>query len=308
MYFQKLNFIDATYMTIITVSTVGYSMMGELDNHGKLFVIILIFLTLGSFLYALSVVTSFVVEGEIREVFNVYRVNREVAKMKDHIIICGLGRNGREAAKELREQDEDYVAIERNKDTINNFIQLHPEAIVLEGDAADEEVLQKANVKNAKGIITCLSDDADNVYVTLSARELNSSLKIVARASQEHAISKLHKAGANSVVVPNMIGGRKMANIITKPALVDFVDFVSGQGDSRYDLEEIDCNEFPSIAGKPLGELEIKSHSGAMVMGYKDVKGIFHLNPPIHKEFEKGEIIFILGSREELKKFREVFS
>ncbi len=306
MVIEKHSFLNALYMTTITVSTVGFETIGGLSDQGKVFVIILIFLTLGTFLYAISVVTSFVVNGELRHLFKQYQVTKEVAKMRNHIIICGLGRNGREAARELIEQKVPFIAIESRKASLVAFQQVH-QILAIEGDATAEDTLIKANIKEAKGIISCLPNDTDNVFVALSARELNPKLKIVARASQENAISKLRTAGANEVVVPNLIGGRKMANIMTKPVLVDFIDFISGQGNSKMGLEEVDCKDFPAITGKALRDL-VKSNPGVLVLGFKDRTGGYHINPDSEKIFTNEDILFVMGKEDQINLFKKVFS
>lgn len=309
-FIEGYDFVDSLYMTIITMSTVGYEVLGEegLSIEGKVFVIFLIIFSIGTFLNVVSVITSFIVEGEVRSLFKDYKVNKEIEKLKDHVIICGLGRNGREAAMELLSYGSAFIVIEKDKNNIERFIESHPgEILVLEGDAIEDEVLEKARIQYAKGIITSLPNDADNVFVTLTARELNPKIEIVARASNESSITKLRKAGANRVVLPNYLGGRKMAKILTQPALVDFVDMITGEGQFNMDLREISCTNQPLLLGKSFRELDIRSKCGVLVLGIQDSSGKFELNPPANKNLESGDKIFILGSLSQIESFKTEF-
>ncbi len=298
--------LDALYMTIITMSTVGYETIGTLSQGGKVFVMFLIIFTLGTFFYAVTTFTTFIVEGEIRHVFRQYKVGKEVSKLKDHIIICGLGRNGREAANELMDQNISFIAIESKQEKIDDFLDHNPGELFIVGDATQEEVLLNANVKTCRGIITSLPDDAANVFVTLTARELNKTAYIVSRAANESTISKMHTAGANKVVLPNLIGGRKMARIITKPALAEFVDLITGEGETKLHLEEVACFD-KRLVGKTIGTLEIRRATGVLVLGYKGKDGSYHFNPNADKVVELNEILFVLGRDDQLKNFKREF-
>ena len=178
---------------------------------------------------------------------------------------------------------------------------------LLEGDATHEDVLIKAHVKSCIGVITTLADDAANVFVALTVKELNPQAHIVSRASNESAISKLMTAGVDKVVMPNQIGGRKMAKILTKPVLVEFLDLITGQGDSRLNLQEIECDRQPGLIGKSLADLKIKAQTGVLVLGYRDKDDKFHFNPGAGKIISNSEILFILGSTDQLKKFEELY-
>ncbi|MCB9230577.1 MAG: NAD-binding protein [Bacteroidia bacterium] len=306
MYFEDHSVLDAFYMTVITMSTVGFGTLHDLTPEGKIFVSILIIFTLGSFLYAISSLTTYIIEGEIRGIFETYRVNKEIKRMRDHIIICGLGRNGREAALELIGKRVPFIVVESNKETIESFRE-HYTFFALQGDATEEEVLIDANIKQAKGVITCLPEDAANVFVTLTARELNPNAKIVSRASHESTISKLHTAGASQVVLPNLIGGRKMARLLTNPALVEFVDAISGEGDSHFDLLDVPCSRYPTLVGQTIAELKVRERTGALVLGFKTSSGEFRINPPADKILNEGEILFVLGGPEQIQSFKNQY-
>jgi len=201
---EGYSFLDALFMTVITMSTVGFGTIGDLSSSGKAFSVLLIILSTGTVVYAITTITTFVVEGEMQQLFNKYQLNKKVGKLKDHFIICGMGRNGREAALELTRQKRDFVIIERDEEVIEEYTATH-KYLFIKGDATHEEVLEQAMIREAVGLVSSLSTDAENVYITLTARGMNPGLKIVARASNETTINKLKRAGADHVIVPNLI-------------------------------------------------------------------------------------------------------
>lgn len=304
---EGYELLDAVYMTVITMSTVGFGTVRELSAGGKVFSVFLIIISASTFVYAITTITTFVVEGEIQQVFNRYKVSKSVASLSDHIIICGLGRNGREAAVELLRQNRPFVVIEKNPSVIEEFITEVHEILVITGDATHEEILDKANINKAKGLISSLSTDAENVYIALTAREMHPKLEIVARASHESSITKLKRAGANKVIVPNLIGGRKMANMITRPSLVEFVEMVSGEGNPDLHLEEVFCANHPSLQGKNLAELQIRSRTGVLVLGKKHGDRQVELNPRADVPLVSDDRLFVLGTDQQLDRFRKAF-
>lgn len=304
---EKLSPLEAVYMTVITMSTVGYGTIGDMSSTGMVFAIVLIISSAGTFLYAVSTITTFVIEGEIKNIFQQYRVNKKVSKLKDHIIICGLGRNGREAALELERQNQPFVIIEKSEEIIRDFADHHEQVLVIQGDGTQEEVLEEAGIASAKGLISTLSTDAENVYITLTARTLSPRIQIVARASNESTITKLKRAGANEVIVPNMIGGRKMANLITRPALMEFVEMVSGEGSSHFHLEIFTCAHHEGLVGKTLAELNVRSRTGATIIGLKSGKRHVELNPPANKILEPDDKLFVLGEDKQLEWFKKIY-
>lgn len=304
---EGYRLLDAAYMTVITMSTVGFGTIGELGDGGKLFAIFLIISSAGIFLYAISTITTFIVEGEVRQLLTQFRVDKKVAQLEDHIILCGLGRNGREAASELIKQQQRFVAIEEDEEVIKDFVELHPTLLFIVGDATHEEVLEKANIHHANGLITAISSDAENVFIALTARQMNSKLKIVARASQPSSISKLKRAGANQVISPNLIGGRKMVNMMIRPALVEFFDLVTGEGDDNVQIKDIDCSQYPKLIGRSLAELKIRSETGVSVIGYKRPHRPISLSPNADATIAAEDRMFVLGTIDELAAFKAAF-
>ncbi|MEZ4824828.1 MAG: NAD-binding protein [Bacteroidia bacterium] len=300
---EGYNTLDAIYQTIITMSTVGFGTVTELSPGGKVFSILLIVVSAGVFVYAITTITTFVIEGEVQLIFNRYKASKTVQKLSGHIIICGLGRNGREAAIELIRQKQPFVVIENQQDVIDEFMLLH-QILVIKGDATHEEVLEEAGIHRARGLISSLSTDAENVYITLTSRQMNPSIQIVARASHESSISKLRRAGADKVIVPNLIGGRKMANMITRPALNEFIELVSGEGNHNLRLEVFDCRDHPELVGKTMAELGIRARTGVLVLGKKHAERPIELNPIATESLESSDKLFILGTDSQLTKFR----
>ena len=305
---EDYEVLDAIYQTVITMSTVGFGTVTELSPGGKVFSILLIIMSAGIYLYAITTITTFVIEGEVQQLFNRYKANKIVQKLSNHIIICGLGRNGREAAIELIRQKQTFVVVERDQGVIDDFMQTHEEEILaIKGDATHEEVLEQANIHKARGLISSLSTDAENVYITLTARQMCPHLQIAARASHESSISKLKLAGANKVIVPNLIGGRKMANMITRPALNEFIELVSGEGNPNLHLEVFDCNNLPQLVGKTLAELGIRAKTGVLVLGKKHANRAVELNPTARDKIESNDKLFIMGTTQQLADFKKEF-
>lgn len=306
--FEGYPWLDAVYMTAITMSTVGFGTLGELSSAGKLFSVILIIVSAGTFVYAITTITTFVVEGEVQYFFKRFQVNQQIAKLEDHVIICGLGRNGREVANELKEQHVPFIIVEEDEAVLKEYLESHPGILVLQGDATHDEVLEKANIREAQGLISALSTDAENVFITLTAREMNPRIKIVARASQESAEPKLRRAGADEVIIPNLLGGRKMANVITRPALVEFLELISG--DSRFNklhLEVFACKDHDELVGHTLAELHIRSRTGVLVLGRKSGSKSVELNPNAYEPLGEEDRLFVIGGTKQLTQFRDEF-
>ena len=306
MYIEGYSFLDALYMTIITVATVGYREVHELTDSGKIFTIFLIISSLGIFAYAVSNIAIYAVEGIFANYFKENKIKRMIKKMEDHVIVCGFGRNGKEAALTLAEENKKFIIIEQ-KENVAHFISEHyPDYVYIVGDATQEEVLLQAGVKKAKAIITTLPIDADNIYIILTAREYNPDIKIITRASDEHSPVKLLRAGADKVIMPDKIGGQRMAKLVTQPDTIEFLEYIILQSGNEISLTEIPCDNIESCnLSKTIGELDVRRELGINIIGIKTKEGSYIFNPTPDLRVKDSDKLFVLGTKEQIIKFKQ---
>jgi voltage-gated potassium channel len=301
---ENINLLDSLYMTVITMSTVGFKEVHDLSDAGKIFTIILIILSISIYAYSITIITSYLLEGEITYLLFGYRLKYR-KKMENHVIICGYGRNGQQAASELEAHNQPFLIIEQTHDTI--IKNSNKKTVFMEGDATRDEVLLKANIMKAKALITTLPIDADNLYVVLAARSLNPKLIIISRASDEHTEAKLKFAGVNNIVMPEKVGGAHMASLVTRPDVIEFLEHLSTHGDEPTNLEEIVCTFLPgNEPNKTINDLGIRKKTSANIIGFKKPDGKFILNPGPDTEVIPGSKFFILGTREQVEKMKEL--
>ena len=306
MLIEGWSFINSFYMTIITISTVGFGEVSELTSYGKLFTSILIISSFSTFAYALTSVTTYLVGGEYRKYFKEFKSMKEIDKMHDHVVICGFGRVGKQVAEDLESHGTSFVVIENSLEVIEN--EKHEGIIFMHGDSTNDETLNHSGIRNAKAVITCLPKDADNVYVVLAAREFKSNLIIVSRASTQSAVSKLRMAGANNVIMPDSIGGSHMASLIVHPDVMEFLDMIRIQGNKGANVESIDYDELPvSLQNKTIDELEAKQITGVTIIGFKSPDGEYVINPKLDTMVVKDSRLFVLGNTEQIKGLIEHF-
>ncbi len=294
------SFSDAFYMTMITVSTVGFGEVEDLSVEGKYFTSFLIITSFGSFAYALTSLTTFVVGGQYRKHLREYKMTQQLKKMKDHVIVCGYGRVGRQVAHDLSSNGIEFVIIEMDEHIIS---QHEDEANFLTGDSTDDEILQRASVHSAKAVITCLPKDADNLYVVLSARQVNPNILIVSRASAPASVSKLKFAGADNVIMPDAVGGSHMASLIANPDVMEFIDSIRVSGYMETNVETITFEELPEeLQNKTIGELESRPITGATIVGFKSIDGAYIINPDMDLKVVAGSKLFVLGNTTQIRK------
>ncbi|MBX0289878.1 potassium channel protein [Hymenobacter sp. HSC-4F20] len=312
MWIEKFTFVDAFYMTMITVSTVGFGELHPLSPPGRLFVSLYIFFNLLMLAYLLSVLTTYIFDGGLRTMFSMLRNDQAIRGYAGHVIVCGFGRNGRKAYHELRASGADVVVVEQNEALVKEDTDATGEAIpAVFGDATLDETLRAAGVARARALITALPKDADNVFVALTARELSPDITIIARASLKSSEPKLLRAGADSVVMPDEIGGSHMANLITRPEVIRFLDMISGLGPNKLRLEELRYEELrPEWRGRSIRELDIRSRTGATVIGLKHQVGGFTVSPAADTVPDPGDVLLFLGTDAQiislLDQFRQV--
>ncbi len=291
---------EAIYQTIITMATVGFEEVHPLDNRGMWFTSILVIFSIGIFAYAVSTLTRFIVEGVFRNTFKDNKVKRKIDRLSGHVVICGYGRNGKQATAELMEHNVPTVVIEKNSEIIQS-LRVIPGMLYVEGGADDEEVLKQSNLKNAQALITTLPEDADNLFVVLSAKDINPDLKIISRASVVNSDVKLKRAGATNVIMPDKIGGQRMAKLVAQPDIVEFVDYMLLQSMEHVVLELISCDKIAaSFTGKSIRELDIRNESGANIIGMKRLDESFLINPEPDTTLNPSDRLFALGTRKQI--------
>ena len=308
MLLEDYSFLNALYMTVITISTVGFAEVKRLSSGGQVFTIFLIIGSFGIFAYILSSLTQAILSGDLNLFYKLYRIVNTIDKLEGHTIICGFGRNGRRAAHKLEAYKKSFVVIENDQSIIEKYLE-NKDIPYIVGDATDDEVLKSAGILKADSIITTLAKDADNVYVVISARTLNKKLTIISRASNESAESKLKAIGASSVVLPEGVGGAHMATLTVSPNIVEFLDHISVEGSSAINLEEVELHNLINEASvSKLHELEIRTKTGCTVIGLKTADGEYIINPSSDIELSSQTKLFVLGKPEEIKKLAAIIS
>ena len=300
---EGFSFVDALYMTIITVSTVGFGEVRQLSTEGRMFVSLLIIFNVGIFAYSVGNLANFIVQGDLRRIFKDLLIGRKIDKMNDHIIVCGYGRYGRSVIQHLLNQNLQCVLIETDLEKVEE-IRKEQYITVLEGDATDEETLREAGVDHARALVTTLPEDADNVYVTLSTRHLNTEIKIISRANIASSKKNLLKAGANQVLIPENIGGFYMSSLITKPDIIQIFTEISSLEGSTFRLAEIILDPLPSrLLGRTLSDLSLEEKAGVKIIGMKYHNGEMTVNPIPNTELKEKMGIVVLGNQEQISKF-----
>lgn len=299
---------EAIYQTIITMATVGFEEVHQLDNRGMWFTSVLVVVSIGIFFYAVTSFTRYIVEGVFMNTYKDSKVKRKIDKISGHVVICGYGRNGKQAALELSEHDVKVVIIEQTAEIVQ-FLRESSGLLYVEGDATDEEVLKQAHLDKARALITTLPEDADNLFVVLTARELNADLKIISRASVDNADVKLKRAGATNVIMPDRVGGQSMAKLVAQPDVVEFIDLMLLQSMDNVVLEEVSCKGLNNcFEGKSLKELDIRNTSGANIIGMKREDNSYVINPVPETTLTPSDKLFALGTRSQINQLIKTIS
>jgi voltage-gated potassium channel len=287
--------LDAVYQTVTTITTVGFREVHPLDTAGKIFTIVLILAGTGTVLYAFSVVLETLVEGHLRRHFERRRMERNIARMTGHTIVCGWGRVGRAVGSYLSGQGADVVVVDLDAGRV-----AETPFPALIGDVTDDDVLRAAGVMRARALVAAINTDAENVYITLSARALRPDLVIVARARTEDSESKLLRAGATRVVNPQRIGGQRIAAAALQPNVVEFLDVVMHEGSLEFRLEEVSIRQGSRLAGRTLADTDVGERTGALVLALRDHEGQFAANPPPRTPLAAGHVLIAIGTEQQL--------
>ncbi len=311
MGIEEWEWGDALYMTVITLTAVGYDEVHPLSPTGRIFTSFILAGGITGLGLWVAFLTSFVVELDLTPVLRRRRTEKEIKKMQNHVIVCGAGRTGSQVMEELLVAGESFVVIERDRGKVEELQELLPDLVVVEGDATIDHFLEEAGVQKARGLIACLSADTDNLFVCLTARDLRSDLEIVARAYEEETVPKLYRAGANHVVSPNASGAIRMAAFMLRPSVVSFLDVATRSPDLTLRLEQETVTETSPLAGRTLADARIPQNTGLIVIALrkKNPEGAeeaysYVFNPVATTRLDPGDIMIVLGAPEQIRSLR----
>jgi len=304
-YLSNYDWVDAFYMTIITVTTVGFSEVRPLDAGSKIFTVFLIIASVFIFAYAISVITEYVLGRNSLQLLKKKKVKNQINSLSNHVIVCGFGRNGIQASERLKAFKKPFVIIEKEKEIIERY---QNDLLFVEGDANDDEVLSEAGISKAKFLITALPDDAANLFVVLSARQMNKNLFIISRASLATSQKKLLLAGANKVIMPDKIGGDHMASLVVMPDLITFMDKLSVEGEHTTNLEEVAIEDFADqVDCNSIRDLDLRNRTGCTIIGYIEPDGNYIINPEADLILQPKSKVIVLGRPEQIRKLNQMF-
>jgi len=300
------SFVNALYMTIITITTVGFGEVHPLSEEEKLFTIFLILMSIVMLGLITSVIAQYVASGELFDKIKFKKVQKKIEQLKKHTIVCGYGRNGKQAVIKLKKYNKPVVIIESDESLIS---ELEDENVLfITGNATRDDVLEKAGINYASNLITTLPSDADNLFVVLSARQLNEKMTIVSRASDDTSDSKLRIAGANNVIMPDKLGGDHMASLLVTPDIVEFVDKLAVDSDNATHLEEIIVEDLPKeFISKSIRDLDLRRKTGCSVIGFKTPDNEYVINPGAETQLISNSKLIVLGSLEQIQNLNKLF-
>lgn len=306
MWLSSYNFVDALYMTVITVTTVGFGELQPFSPEEKIFTIFLILTSITVFGYAISAFSEYLVSGKLFEHFKHKRVEKQIGHLKGHTIVCGYGRNGKQAILKLGNYNKKFVVVDNDKESLESLDAIGVLNIL--GDATLDETLLRAGINNAAFLITALPSDADNLFVVLTASQLNKKCTIISRASDESSDKKLKFAGASNVIMPDKLGGDHMASLVTTPDVIEFVDRLTIEGETTANLEEIAVNDLPvKYLNKTILDLDLRKKTGCTVIGFRNRDKDYIINPEADLILVADSQLIVLGRPEQIIKLREFF-
>ena len=304
---SNYSWIDAVYMTVITVTTVGFGEVHPLDPQAKIFTVFLILTSVVIVGYAFKIITEYIISKNNLAELKQKKMQKKIDSLSNHVIICGFGRNGKQAAKKLLMHKRSFVVIESNKELIEKH--QNDKILFVWGNANEDEVLQLAGIEHAECLISALPNDSDNVFVVLSARQMNSKMRIISRASNESSNSKLKLAGANNVILPDNIGGDHMASLVVVPDLLEFVDNLSIVGSSSINIEEIAVEKlYDTSTVKTIQDLQLRKNTGCSVIGYKSESGEYVINPEASQKLAPNSKVIVLGRPEQIQNLNSTYN
>jgi voltage-gated potassium channel len=303
-HFEDMTFFEAFYQTIITITTVGFSEIKPLSIEGRVITIVIIFMGIGTVTYSLGQLVGVLVEGELGKFFGRKKLAKQIADLNDHFIVCGFGRIGKIICKELQADQIDFVVIEQDLCAVEELERKG--MLFVPMNATSDEALIKAGIMKARGIVTAVTSDADNVFITLTAKGLRSDIFVLSRSSDEKNEPKLIRAGASQVVSPYLIGGRRMAQVLKRPTVVDFIDIATVGNKLGLMIEEAKVGERSNLIGKTIIESNLRHNYGVIVVAIKKQNGEMVFNPMPLEKFELDDVIVVLGKRDEMLRMRSI--
>jgi voltage-gated potassium channel len=306
MKIEGWDFFPSLYMTVITITTVGFGEIGSLSVAGRIFTIVLIFLGMGIILYIVGLVTQVMVELQLRSIIGRKKMDQQIKKIKDHYIVCGFGRIGKVICKELKSKKIPMLVID-NTPEARELLESESVPYIID-DATSEDVLLEAGIEKARGLISVVASDADNLFITLTARGLNHSAFIIARADEEKSEKKLMRAGADKVFLPYIIGGHKMAQSITKPAVTDFLEFTVHNRDMGLEMEELNVSKGSRLDGLKLMDSGIRQEMDIIIVATRKKTGEMEFNPSSETRIEAGDTLIALGKNDDLIKLGKILA
>lgn len=304
---SNYTWIDAIYMTVITITTVGFREVQPLTPIEKLFTTGLILTSIFIMGFAITVITEYILSknniGNLRQ----KRVEKKIKKMHDHIIVCGYGRNGQQAVHKLLAYKQRFVVIEKDESVVDKYSS--EMVLFINGNANEDDVLKRAGIEKASTLICALPNDADNLFVVLSARQINENLKIISRATEETTLKKLKLAGANNVIMPDKIGGEHMASLVVTPDLIEFLDNLSvSRDDDSMNVEQVPFNKVcPEGNEQAIKDLDIRKKTGCSVIGYKTSDGDYIVNPEPTLVLKRDSKLILIGRPQQIEKLKKVY-
>jgi voltage-gated potassium channel len=301
---EGMSFFDAFYMTMITISTVGFSEIKPLSTAGRILTILIIStgITIGA--YTIGTLLRMFIEGEFGRIFGRRKLERNISAMQGHFIICGFGRIGSIICMELKADSIPFIIIE--EDTTKNGVLEKLGYLYINMDATSEEALVKAGLMSAKGLVTAVRSDANNVFITLTAKDLRPDIFVLSRASDVKNETKLIKAGASRVVSPYLLGGRRMAEVLKRPTVVDFIDIAMANRKLGLAMEEARVGDRSTLVGKNLIDSHLRQNYGVIIVAIKKTSGEMIYNPLPSEKLDAGDVVVVIGKKEDLKRMSEI--
>lgn len=305
MILLKVDFVDALYMTVITISTVGFGEVGTTSDQSEIFSIFMIFLGVGVVGYTFTTVVAMFVEGKLTELWKGSKMEKKISALSDHYIICGSGELAEVIIKKFIDENLNFVVITDNIKDLCDYS--HHDVLVIEGHSTEESILEHAGINKAKGLISTLDSEVDNIVTVLTARNLNKEIYIIANSISKSGSEKLLKVGANKTLSAVEISGKRMASLMIKPNIISFLDVVTRIGDVELDLEEVIVKKASYLENKTLLEAQIPKKTGLIVLAIKKIEGgQLQFNPPVDYIFKIGDVLIVLGREDQIDKLKHL--